>query len=358
MSFLEDIMAERRPNKRKAAADTEEGESRFKTRKQLKQQEEEANEKIKKIKRAEEEEDEVLADIAAAIDEAESSLVTGNGEQDEKDRADAKRKEIEEEDQGLMPPQKVMQKLRGFAQPITLFGETDTDRLERLKLIEEELEDRQHDAEGLQNVFQQILQTDVESEITMASVGEEQEAEENKKQQERQATKSEKYKERPKDSFKDKESYVAFWIKRMLHEWEVELAERPKEERESHQGKLASATQKQTRQYMRPLLKQCKTHTVPADVLKHFEVIVDFALQRQYSKAGERYMILAIGNAPWPMGVTMVGIHERAGRSRIFSSQIAHALNDETQRKYIQGLKRIITFAQKKYATVPSLSIQ
>jgi len=29
---------------------------------------------------------------------------------------------------------------------------------------------------------------------------------------------------------------------------------------------------------------------------------------------------LAIGNAPWPIGVTMVGIHERSGRARIFSS--------------------------------------
>jgi hypothetical protein len=30
------------------------------------------------------------------------------------------------------------------------------------------------------------------------------------------------------------------------------------------------------------------------------------------------------------MGVTMVGIHERTGRAKIFSSQIAHILNDET----------------------------
>jgi len=35
------------------------------------------------------------------------------------------------------------------------------------------------------------------------------------------------------------------------------------------------------------------------------------------------------------MGVTMVGIHERAGRSKIFSSNIAHVLNDETSRKYL-----------------------
>jgi pre-mRNA-splicing factor 18 len=45
------------------------------------------------------------------------------------------------------------------------------------------------------------------------------------------------------------------------------------------------------------------------------------------------------------MGVTMVGIHERTGRAKIFSSQIAHILNDETQRKYIQSIKRLITFS-------------
>ena len=32
----------------------------------------------------------------------------------------------------------------------------------------------------------------------------------------------------------------------------------------------------------------------------------------------------------------MVGIHARTGREKIFSQSIAHVLNDETQRKYIQ----------------------
>lgn len=45
---------------------------------------------------------------------------------------------------------------------------------------------------------------------------------------------------------------------------------------------------------------------------------------------------MAIGNAPWPIGVTMVGIHARTGREKIFAKSIAHVLNDETQRKYIQ----------------------
>jgi len=44
----------------------------------------------------------------------------------------------------------------------------------------------------------------------------------------------------------------------------------------------------------------------------------------------------------------MVGIHERSGRSKIFSSQIAHILNDETQRKYLQAVKRLMTISQKQ----------
>ena len=53
-------------------------------------------------------------------------------------------------------------------------------------------------------------------------------------------------------------------------------------------------------------------------------------------QANDAYLQMAIGNAPWPIGVTMVGIHARTGREKIFSQSIAHVLNDETQRKYIQ----------------------
>ncbi len=40
----------------------------------------------------------------------------------------------------------------------------------------------------------------------------------------------------------------------------------------------------------------------------------------EYVKAHDKYLEVAIGKAPWPMGVTMVGIHERSGRSKIYSS--------------------------------------
>lgn len=35
---------------------------------------------------------------------------------------------------------------------------------------------------------------------------------------------------------------------------------------------------------------------------------------------------MAIGNAPWPIGVTMVGIHARTGREKIFAQHVARIL--------------------------------
>lgn len=67
---------------------------------------------------------------------------------------------------------------------------------------------------------------------------------------------------------------------------------------------------------------------------------------------------MAIGNSPWPIGVTMVGIHARTGREKIFSKNVAHVMNDETQRKYIQALKRLMTKCQEYYPTDPSRCVE
>ena len=62
---------------------------------------------------------------------------------------------------------------------------------------------------------------------------------------------------------------------------------------------------------------------------------------------------MAIGNAPWPIGVTSVGIHERSAREKIQAQTTAHVMQDEQTRKYLQSVKRLITFAQRKYPTAP-----
>lgn len=73
--------------------------------------------------------------------------------------------------------------------------------------------------------------------------------------------------------------------------------------------------------------------------------------------AGDAYIRLAIGNAAWPIGVSAVGLHERAAREKVGEGEQAHVMNDESQRKYITTIKRLVSFAQTKYPSDPSRTI-
>ena len=86
--------------------------------------------------------------------------------------------------------------------------------------------------------------------------------------------------------------------------------------------------------------------------------MVNCCMKRDYLAAMDRYIKLAIGNAPWPIGVTMVGIHERSAREKIYTNSVAHIMNDETTRKYLQSIKRLMTFCQRSYPTMPSKAVE
>ena len=51
--------------------------------------------------------------------------------------------------------------------------------------------------------------------------------------------------------------------------------------------------------------------------------MVDCCMNRDYIGASKIYFELAIGNAPWPVGVTASGIHERAGQTKIHEHEVA-----------------------------------
>ncbi|GJN94113.1 hypothetical protein Rhopal_007187-T1 [Rhodotorula paludigena] len=135
-------------------------------------------------------------------------------------------------------------------------------------------------------------------------------------------------------------------LKRVLKEWEQSLADRPEAVKRSTQGKVAAATQATSAEYLKPLFKSLRKRDLLPDVLSNIAEITHYMQTREYLRANDAYLRLSIGNSPWPIGVTMVGIHERSGREKIFSNNVAHVLNDETSRKYIQSLKRLLTFAQ------------
>ncbi|KAG0242558.1 mRNA splicing protein prp18 [Actinomortierella wolfii] len=251
-----------------------------------------------------------------------------------------------------IPPEEVIRRLRARGQPIRLFGETDQQRKIRLRALEL-VEDR---TEGQRNDFMRALEN-AEAELHLEVLG--------------QSDTSGKKKDKNKDKASGQESkqldtseistkliqkdqdklYVLLYtyFKRRLREWEYDLDERPDDIKRSTAGKLATATQVQTAEYLKPFFKLLRQKALEPDVLMRITEIAELMIKKEYMAANDAYLRLSIGNAPWPIGVTMVGIHERSGREKIFSAQVAHVLNDETSRKWIQSVKRIMTFVEKKY---------
>jgi pre-mRNA-splicing factor 18 len=143
-----------------------------------------------------------------------------------------------------------------------------------------------------------------------------------------------------------------------MQEWGKELGRRAPEDRLTAAGKQAEVRYKETREYLRPLFSRLQKKTIDAELLAGLKLITDAMKDRNYLHAYKLYMAVAIGNSPWPIGVTHVGLHERANRERIGfkknSQGNAHIMNDEASRKYIQALKRLMTFVQRRYPTDPS----
>ncbi|KAG8142563.1 putative Pre-mRNA-splicing factor 18 protein [Naja naja] len=250
--------------------------------------------------------------------------------------------------------QEVIRRLRERGEPIRLFGETDYDAFQRLRKIEilapEVNKGLRNDLKAaLDKIDQQYL-----NEIVGGQEQGEDDAQNDLKVHEENTTIEELEALGESlgrgDDHKDMDIITKF-LKFLLGVWAKDLNAREDYLKRGVQGKLNSATQKQTESYLRPLFRKLRKRTLPADIKESITDIIKFMLQREYVK-------MAIGNAPWPIGVTMVGIHARTGREKIFSKHVAHVLNDETQRKYIQGLKRLMTICQKHFSTDPSKCVE
>jgi pre-mRNA-splicing factor 18 len=126
-------------------------------------------------------------------------------------------------------------------------------------------------------------------------------------------------------------------------------------------GKVDTAYYEEACINIKPLYKMLKKQQLVQDIAECLQRIMQSMIMGDYVKAMEVYVELTIGNAPWPMGVTSVGIHERAAREKIgernssgSGGQQAHILNDEEKRKYIHAVKRFMFFCQMKYPSDPS----
>jgi pre-mRNA-splicing factor 18 len=253
----------------------------------------------------------------------------------------------------------VMRRLREMRRPITLFGESDEERYHRLKELQLQAHDKQTSSSGTGNLIHDVLQQEVAAEILKA-------AEETMEKErtggagggddKKSNGRRNKYaNDRDMDDFESEAAYVLYFLKRMLYMWQHDLDSRPDAIKRSNKGKLETTKHKTIRHNIRPLFKSLKSGKADKDIVRHLRNIADCCRQREYVKANEAYYLMSIGNAAWPIGVTMVGIHERSGREKIFAANVTpHMLNNNETRKYIQAVKRLMSYCQEQYPNVPS----
>jgi len=152
---------------------------------------------------------------------------------------------------------------------------------------------------------------------------------------------------------------LASYFTMVLREWDITLAGRDREVKESYQGKQAYTAMVQARENLRPLFKKLEKGDIPESILEPVIEIVHAAQERRYVDANDGYLRLSIGNAAWPIGVTMVGIHERSAREKLHESDknAAHIMSDEITRKYLQSIKRCLSFAQTRWPPTDQLQL-
>ncbi|CAH2245746.1 pre-mRNA-splicing factor 18 isoform X2 [Pelobates cultripes] len=266
---------------------------------------------------------------------------------------------VEEKIPVTLSNQEVIRRLRDRGEPIRLFGETDYDSFHRLRKIEILAPEIN---QGLRNDLKDAMdEIDQQYLIELGQETREKDTQNDLKVHEENTTIEDLVALGEclgkGDDIKDM-GIINKVLRFLLGVWAKDLNSRDNSVKCSISGKVASATHKQTESYLKPLFRKLRKKTLPADIKESITDIIKFMLQREYVKANDAYLQMAIGNAPWPMGVTMVGIHARTGREKISSRHVAHVLNDETQRKYIQGLKRLMTVCQKHFLTDPSKCVE
>ncbi|CAK3978556.1 mRNA splicing factor [Lecanosticta acicola] len=143
---------------------------------------------------------------------------------------------------------------------------------------------------------------------------------------------------------------IASYFDMLLSEWQRDLARRSKEVTESSTGKQAFNAFVAARDNLRPLFKKMEANDLSDTLLAAVLEIVHLAQLKRYVNANDAYLRLSIGKAAWPIGVTMVGIHERSAREKLHETENqAHILSDETTRKMLQGIKRCLSYAQIRW---------
>ncbi|KAI1003812.1 hypothetical protein K3495_g4399 [Podosphaera aphanis] len=139
---------------------------------------------------------------------------------------------------------------------------------------------------------------------------------------------------------------LASYFTMVMTAWNAALEN---EKSETFASKAAHNALRQSKESMVPLFRKFEKGDLDEGILEPIVEIVKAAQERRYVDANDGYLRLSIGKAAWPIGVTMVGIHERSAREKLHENDKGHVMGDEVTRKFLQSIKRCLSFAQTRW---------
>lgn len=102
------------------------------------------------------------------------------------------------------------------------------------------------------------------------------------------------------------------------------------------------------------LLYKLRAGKLEESIVLSLATIVYYIQLQDFVKANESYMKLSIGNVAYPIGIRDVGIHARHALLKITGedkSTIANVMKSESTRRWILGVKRLISYSETRKST-------
>ncbi|KAI4161273.1 MAG: hypothetical protein LQ342_005065 [Letrouitia transgressa] len=238
------------------------------------------------------------------------------------------------EAEDVIPDSELVTKLRELKEPITLFGETHTQKFRRYnRLLTATSVVKSINSGPIPTTLEPVPEAEMLVPASLPPAGS------------------------PERGFLYRQLTSYFTM--LLKAWSVALSQRPDSVKNSFQGKAAHNAMLQSLENLRPLFQKFEKGDLEESILEPVVEIVRAAQERRYVDANDGYLRLSIGKAAWPIGVTMVGIHERSAREKLHESDKgqAHIMSDEVTRKFLQSIKRCLSFAQTRWPPEDQLQL-
>ncbi len=257
--------------------------------------------------------------------------------EDAKEKPDAKNGHLDDDDDGgddedyqNMDEDQLQAALRKHSAPVKLFGETRAQRLRRYRQVKAAAAGGQTAADAAKLPVPTTLAPVPEKDMKVPAVA-----------------------DIPRDAKGRRYLYrqLASYFNLVLSEWQRALAEAVAKSSEgaTDASRSAHAIMDQSRTSIRPLFRRLEEGGMDDKILAAIVEIVHAAQERRYVDANDAYLRLSIGKAAWPIGVIMVGIHERSAREKLHGGDKGGVMTDDVTRKYVQSIKRCLTFAQVRW---------